>query len=76
VADNYRNIPLGADARQYTPNSDDVNDSTTATGFTAATGNAGSRWPAASLRDKQRMATGGESSPCPARSHQRIRSAL
>jgi Cu-Zn family superoxide dismutase len=43
VADNYRNIPLGADARQYTPNSDNVNDSATATGFTAATGNAGSR---------------------------------
>ena len=43
VADNYRNIPLGADARQYTPNSDNVTDSATATGFTAATGNAGSR---------------------------------
>jgi Cu/Zn superoxide dismutase len=43
VADNYRNIPLGADARQYTPNTDTVTDSATATGFTAATGNAGSR---------------------------------
>ena len=43
VADNYRNIPLGGDTRQYTPNTDNVNDSATATGFTAATGNAGSR---------------------------------
>jgi Cu-Zn family superoxide dismutase len=43
VADNYRNIPLGAGALQYTPNSDDVTLSTTATGFTAATGNAGPR---------------------------------
>ena len=43
LADNYRNVPLGADARQYTPNTDNVNDSATATGFTAATGNAGSR---------------------------------
>ena len=41
--DNYRNIPLGTGAKQYTPNTDDVNDTTTATGFTAATGNAGSR---------------------------------
>jgi len=43
VADNYRNIPLGANANQYTANSDVVTDSTTATGFTAATGNAGPR---------------------------------
>ena len=43
VADNYRNIPLGGGARQYTPNTDTVTDTATATGFTAATGNAGSR---------------------------------
>ena len=44
VADNYRNIPLSAtDPRQYTPNTDTVTDPATATGFTAATGNAGSR---------------------------------
>ncbi|MEO6196631.1 MAG: superoxide dismutase family protein [Dehalococcoidia bacterium] len=43
AADNYRNIPLGTSARQYTPNSDTVTDTATATGFTAATGNAGSR---------------------------------
>ncbi len=43
LADNYRNIPLGADARQYSPNTDNVTDPATATGFTAATGNAGSR---------------------------------
>jgi len=43
VADNYRNIPLGTAANQYTPNSDIVTDTTTATGFTAATGNAGPR---------------------------------
>ena len=43
VADNYRNIPLGGAAREYTPNSDNLSDTSTATGFTAATGNAGSR---------------------------------
>jgi Cu-Zn family superoxide dismutase len=43
VADNFRNIPLGGDARQYTANTDNVTDPLTATGFTAATGNAGSR---------------------------------
>lgn len=43
LADNYGNIPLGAAARQYTPNTDTVTDTATATGFTAATGNAGSR---------------------------------
>ena len=41
--DNYGNIPKGAAARDYTPNSDDPADANTATGFTAATGNAGDR---------------------------------
>jgi len=52
LADNYRNIPLGTDARQYTPNSDNVTDSTTATGFTAATGNAGARVACAVIEAK------------------------
>ncbi|HEU4759871.1 MAG TPA: superoxide dismutase family protein [Dehalococcoidia bacterium] len=41
--DNYANIPLGAGAKDYTPNSDNPADSNTATGSTAATGNAGDR---------------------------------
>jgi Cu-Zn family superoxide dismutase len=43
LADNYRNIPLGTGATQYTANSDNVSDPATATGATAATGNAGPR---------------------------------
>ncbi len=41
--DNYANIPKGAGPKDYTPNSDNPADSNTATGFTAATGNAGDR---------------------------------
>ena len=40
--DNYGNIPLGAGATQYMANSTGTA-LTTATGFTAATGNAGDR---------------------------------
>jgi len=43
LPDNYRNIPVGAGATQYQPVTDNVADSTTATGLTAATGNAGPR---------------------------------
>jgi len=43
LPDNYRNIPLGGGATQYQPVTDDVNNSATATGLTAATGNAGPR---------------------------------
>ena len=43
LPDNYRNIPLGGGATQYQPVTDDVNLSATATGLTAATGNAGPR---------------------------------
>jgi len=43
LPDNYRNIPIGAGATQYQPVTDIVADSTTATGLTAATGNAGPR---------------------------------
>lgn len=41
--DNYANVPTGTAATQYTPNSDDPADTTTATGSTRATGNAGPR---------------------------------
>lgn len=43
LPDNYRNIPLGSGATQYQPVTDDVNSNATATGLTAATGNAGPR---------------------------------
>ncbi|MDO8614876.1 MAG: superoxide dismutase family protein [Dehalococcoidia bacterium] len=52
VADNYRNIPLGTtDVRWYIPNTDVVTDPATATGFTAATGNAGSRMACGVIQD-------------------------
>lgn len=43
LPDNYANIPIGAAATDYTPNSDDPANTATATGKTLATGNAGDR---------------------------------
>lgn len=43
LPDNYANIPIGATATDYTPNTDDPASTATATGKTLATGNAGDR---------------------------------